>query len=96
MFDAASNGSTLVVLATKDADKTVKLFFSQDQGATWNSFVPAAAATLSKLLWTGTNFIALGGDSTNNYVLLSANGVTWSKVAVAVPPFLSVTITLTV
>ena len=85
MFDAASNGSTLVVLATKDADKTVKLFFSQDQGATWNSFVPAAAATLSKLLWTGTNFIALGGDSTNNYVLLSANGVTWSKVAVPVP-----------
>jgi hypothetical protein len=85
MFDAASNGLTLVVLATKDADKTVKLFFSQDQGATWNSYVPAAAATLSKLLWTGTNFIALGGDSTNNYVLLSANGVTWSKVAVPAP-----------
>ena len=85
MFDAASNGSTLVVLATKDADKTVKLFFSQDQGATWSSFVPAAASTLSRLLWTGTNFLAFGGDSTNNYVLLSANGVTWSKVAVPVP-----------
>jgi hypothetical protein len=85
MFDAASNGSTIVVLANKDADKTVKLFFSQDQGATWSSFVPGAASTLSRLVWTGSNFIAFGGDSINNYVLLSTNGVTWSKVAVAPP-----------
>jgi hypothetical protein len=85
MFDAASNGATLVVLATKDADKSVKLFSSQDQGATWNSFVPASAATLSKLIWTGTNFMAFGGNSTNNYVLLSSNGITWSKVTVAPP-----------
>lgn len=85
MFDAASSDSTIVVLAAKDADKTSKLFVSQDQGSNWSSVVPAASATLSKLLWTGTNFIALGGDSTNNYVLTSPNGLSWTKVPVPTP-----------
>ena len=86
-IDIASNGSTLVAL-TKTTDKTLgRLFYSTDNGATWQpcqNQPPNLAATISSnknsqqqlVYWKANNiFVAHGAASTYT----STDGVTWTK-----------------
>ena len=86
-IDIASNGSTLVAL-TKTTDKTLgRLFYSTDNGATWQpcqNQPPNLAATISSnknsqqqlVYWKANNiFVAHGAASTYT----STDGVTWTE-----------------
>lgn len=83
--DAVKNDTGIVVLGT-DASSNVKIFKSTDSGANWTAApVPASSLKLTRLAWTGSKFIAAAGDSANNYVLTSSDGLSWTKISVPTP-----------
>lgn len=83
--DAAKNDSGIVVLGT-DASSNVRIFKTTDSGLNWTAAtVPAGSLKLTRLTWTGSKFIAAAGDSANNYVLASSDGLSWTKTIVATP-----------
>lgn len=56
---------------------TAQIIVTSPDGITWTSRSSGSTATLNKVIWTGSNFLAVGN---NQVVVSSTNGVTWSTI----------------
>lgn len=74
-YGAAVNGTTVVVVGGGPS-----VLRSTDSGVTWTDVSPAFGADLYDVVWTGSKYVAVGGDlaAPNAYVASSPDGITWT------------------
>ena len=76
---ALAHGNSLWVAAGKNGTQITALF-STDDGITWSAatFATAQAGALTGVTWTGTQWVAVGGNGSAGFYLTSVNGSTWT------------------
>lgn len=81
----AFSASRMVVVGDDESGLGEAVVISSTDGATWSVQYRAGGALLSKVIWTGTQFVAVGqeraaaGATPYMLVLTSPDGVTWTQ-----------------
>lgn len=86
LFGVAGNGSTRILVGKNDTGAGIILANTgsgwTQVGSAWANFAPR------DVIWTGSQFVAVGGDSynygANAVVLTSSDGSSWTRVALPV------------
>jgi photosystem II stability/assembly factor-like uncharacterized protein len=79
LLDVVSNGNMIVAVGEGGT-----IIYSNDAGATWSAVNSTVTSTLRGVQYDGALFVVAGGDSTplaalEGIVLISSDGVSWSK-----------------
>lgn len=80
-FSRSSPGTYACILRVTDndgntaTDTMVAMVVAQGQGTLWTERPSGTTTALSKVVWTGTQFVAIGR---NNTVLTSPDGIAWT------------------